>query len=109
MAAKRPSPPRPRDQVVAFATNTPDSTQRAVDQLQQAAGKLSAPRSVRVVDLIVGANRINHGLGRKAQGATVAPTVADATFAWSFAPDGDRVAIITVVGVAQPGATVECF
>lgn len=66
-------------------------------------------RSVLIADLAVGVNRLAHGLGRKALGATVTPTVADASFAWSFSVDGDRVAIITVVGVGQPNATVEVF
>jgi hypothetical protein len=66
-------------------------------------------RSTRTVDLIVGANRIAHGLGRRARGVTVMPTVADTTWAWSFAADGDSNVIITCVGVPQPGATVEVY
>lgn len=37
------------------------------------------------------------------------PTVADTTWAWSFAADGDSSVIITCVGVPQPGATVEIY
>jgi len=66
-----------------------------------------APSAVIVHDLVVGANRINHGLGRRARLAHVVPTVADATFAWAFGVDNDTQAIITVVGVPQPGAIVE--
>lgn len=60
-----------------------------------------------VLDLAVGTNRIDHGLGRRARIAAVAPTVADAAFAWSFTTDNDTQAIITIVGVDQPGAAVE--
>lgn len=66
-------------------------------------------RRVLTVNLVVGENRVNHGLGARARGVTVCPTVADATFAWSCAVNDDRQVVITVVGVAQPGATIEVY
>lgn len=87
-----------------------ESNGRANDQI---AAVISATpiveRRTLSIDLVVGANRINHGLSGAARGCTVTPTVADATFAWSFAADGDKAAIITVVGVAQPKAVIEVF
>lgn len=62
-----------------------------------------------VVDLIVGRNRFDHGLGARARGVTVCPTVPDAAFAWSFSIDNDRQVVITVLGIDQPGAIVEVF
>lgn len=83
---------------------------RVVGQAVSAIGRLNdqTVNSVIVVqDLVVGMNRINHGLGRRARLAHVSPTVADASFAWAFTTDNDTQAIVTVVGVPQPRATVE--
>lgn len=109
MPANRPQRPASRPQIVPIQASTASSQQIAFDQLERLAAKLPVPRATITVDLIVGTNRIVHGLGRKSRGATVSPSVADATFAWSHAPDGDLVAVITVVGVAQPGASVEIY
>lgn len=59
------------------------------------------------VDLAVGDNSINHGLGRRARGCTVTPTVADASWAWAMTSATDKTVTITCVGVAQPNAFVE--
>lgn len=64
-------------------------------------------RSLFRTDLAVGANRVIHRLGRPPIGCTVTPTVADATFAWAMTEADDRVAVIVVVGVAQPNAGIE--
>ena len=66
-------------------------------------------RSVVVVSLGVGANTVNTNLGRKARGCTLCPTVADATFAWSFAVNGDAQATITVLNVAEPNCPLEFY
>lgn len=66
-------------------------------------------RTSQKVDLVVGDNLINHGLGRPALGATVTPSVADATFAWAMTATDRLTATITVVGVPQTGARVEVF
>jgi hypothetical protein len=65
-----------------------------------------------VASLIVGTNKIPHGLGRRFVGYTLTPTVADATFAHAIAPGNphpDREVWITVVGVAQPNAPLEVW
>ena len=109
MGTKKPARVTMRTQVVPHQTTDQDSTERMLGQLadQAATSTKVSSRIVRVVSLVVGANRIAHGLGRRAQGVTVVPTAADATFAWSFAADGDKYALITVVGVAQPDSPVE--
>jgi hypothetical protein len=106
MATQKPVRPVQREQVIASSSGSPEGMRRAIGQLEQLA-RIAAPRKSITVDLIVGDNRIAHGLGRMSRGAFVSPSVADATFAYSHAPDGDRIAVITVVGVAQPGALVE--
>lgn len=90
------------------------ATQRALDELATAIQKLQSARlrDVRTVDLIVGLNKIGHGLGRPASGFTVVPTVADATYAAALDSSNPRPSLevwITVVGVAQPGARVEVW
>jgi hypothetical protein len=85
-----------------------EGTERMLDQLaERVAANAPASRSHRVVDLVVGANRVTTHLGRKATGCTLAPTVADASFAWAFAPDGEQFATITVLGVGQPACPIE--
>lgn len=102
--------PVPRARVIEAHGDTPEGVERALDQLYAAADRaLPVPRSVRVVDLVVGENRIVTNLGRRAQGVTLSPTVADATFAWSCAIDGDTSVVITVVGSAQPSCPVEIY
>lgn len=60
-------------------------------------------------DLVVGTNRLSHGLGHGVHGATLTPTVADATFAWELTSSDDKQVVITVVGVDQPKAWVEVW
>lgn len=101
--------PKAASQLVEHQTGGDPAQSRINDQVAEQLAKPAAQRSVAFVDLIVGVNRINHGLAGRARGAIVAPTVADATFAYSWAVDNDRQVVITVVGVAQPGAAVEAF
>lgn len=114
MAAQRPERPPARAQLRTGTLMEPtaDTMSRILSENAAATSALEdqrQPRSVFVINLAIGATRINHGLGRRARGATVSPTVPDATFAWGFSVDGDRVAIITTIGVAQLAATVEIF
>jgi hypothetical protein len=81
----------PRAQIVGHSADTKESAERLLDTL------------------VVGSNRIVHNLGRKPIGATITPTVADASFAWALGSSDDRIAIITIVGVAQPKATIEFY
>jgi len=102
--------PPQRQQVSPHQVPTWESASRANDAITAQLGALSQhERNILVVDLVVGANRINHGLSAAARGATLTPTVADASFAWSFAASGDKQVVITVVGVNQPKAIVEVF
>lgn len=77
-------------------------------------GQLNAlDRQVVTVDLVVGTNKVNHGLGRRVRGYTLTPTVADATFAHALVIAGnsqpDRQVWISVIGVNQPGAVLEVW
>lgn len=110
MPARKIAVARPRARVIDAHSDDQAGTERMIDQLTQAAERNApTPRSQLVVDLAVGVNRMATNLGRRAFGCTVTPTVADPSFAWSFAAVGDRQADITVLGVAQPGAAVEFF
>lgn len=60
-----------------------------------------------VVDLVVGDNKVNHGLGRPARGMTLTPTKADATFAWAMTASDERQATVTVVGTGQTKCPLE--
>ena len=111
MTANKPKRPGTRDRQRPFVA-TGASLTRAVTDLSKAAARAEAKardRSTVVVDLIVGENVVRHGLGRAPTGAQVTPTVADATFAWALTATTVSLMSITVVGVAQPGATVESF
>lgn len=108
MAASKPKRPRELQAPVPQQANTLDGMQRSISVLEDLF-QARTPRSAITIDLVIGDNRIPHGLGRKSRGANVSPTTANAAFGFSHAPDGDLIAVITVVGVAQPGATVEIY
>ena len=101
-----------RQQLVRNTLATPQQISRVVATQAAAISNLETQqvtRSVVVVSLGVGANTVNTNLGRKARGCTLCPTVADATFAWSFAVNGDAQATITVLNVAQPNCPLEFY
>lgn len=111
-ATRPPPPPAGRSRVDAPTVNAADGVGRSIGDLTAAVRRLEArqlDRSAQVATLNVGANRLIHLLGRTPVGATVSPTVADTTFAWAMTSADERTAIITVTGVAQPGAGVEFF
>lgn len=64
-------------------------------------------------DLVVGVNRLNHGLGRIPRNVHVTPTTADATWSWAWTTSGnnqpERQIWITTTGVAQAGAVIEVY
>jgi hypothetical protein len=100
--------------VLSVAAVSDPATQRALEQTQDAVQNLQAtPKRVVVqADLVVGTNIVPHGLGRRANGYTLTPTVANATFAHAIDdenPDPDREIWVTVIGVAQPGARIEVW
>lgn len=114
MPSAKPTRPQQRQQLSTgtLMAATPDSISRHLGDLAtavQAGEKHATDRSSGNTDLIVGANRINHGLGRAPRGATVTPTTADASFAWALTGGDAKQAVITVIGVPQPGAYVEIF
>ena len=114
MPAKKPTRPPQRTQLQTgtLLDADPSKVSRHLSDLATAVAATDTrvlDRNTVIVDLIVGANLVNHGLGRPARGATVTPTVADATFAWALTATDARQATITVVGVPQPKAAVELF
>lgn len=110
MPSTRPSRPIARPRVVSPRTGevTAQGMRQLADTVQRTADQIS-DRAVLAVDLIVGANVLDHELGRVPAGATVSPTVADATWAWAVTSRDDRQLTITCVGVAQPSASVEVY
>lgn len=111
MPAKPANRPAPKAQMVDRHVDSLESADRQMGELAKLVNDQAPdPRSVRTgVDLVVGDNRIVTGLPRRARGCNLTPTVADATFAWAFAPSGDRMAVITVIGIDQPGVTLEFY
>jgi hypothetical protein len=113
MAVKRIARPRAKAQLTTGTLGTdPAQTSRLLSDLADAHDDLDArvrARDVQTVNLTVGANRLNHGLGRKALGCTITPTVADPTWAWAMTAADDKQLTITTVGVPQPNAYLEIF
>jgi hypothetical protein len=110
MAAKKPTRPDAKEQLVTgtLVNQDPVAQSRLLSDL--ASAQRAAPRVERsstTIDLKVGANVINHGLGGKPRGATISPTVADVTYAAAMTAADDRQATISVLNIAQPGAGVE--
>lgn len=84
---------------------------RAISEASTSIQRLEAqlqPVSRVVVDLVVGINRIPHGLGKRPFHCRITPTVATIALAYALLPETtDLVAVIDMVGVDQPGAGVE--
>ncbi len=113
MPARKVIAPRPITHVQVPTVEDP-STALAVEALASAVQALQSVsnRAVVVADLVVGTNRIEHGLGRAARGYNVVPTTADAAFAHAIDltnPRPDLEVWVTVVGVSQDAAIVEIF
>ena len=90
------------------------ATQRALDALASAVQDQQARRQRDVVsfNLVVGTNKVSHGLGRPCTGYTVTPTTVSAAFAHALDttnPHPEREVWITVIGASQEGASVEIF
>lgn len=110
MPTTRPQRPRPRPQVVDYQADKPESAERLMGDLADAISRIDTmPRRAFSADLSVGLNRIVHNLGRKPIGATIMPTVADAAFAWAVTDRDERTITISIIGAAQPKATIEVF
>jgi hypothetical protein len=90
------------------------STQRALDALTDAVQTLQGKRERDhlTVDLVVGTNKVQHGLGRACIGYTVTPTYATIAFGHALDttnPHPEREVWIVVLGSDQPAAVVEVF
>lgn len=106
-------PPRPLARPAPSRAEDP-ATDRVLADMEQrfrAAEARSPGRQTLVVDLAIGVNKLDHGLGRPPVGASVTPTVASAAFAWArvAAAQPERQVWIEVIGQAQPGAAVEVW
>lgn len=113
MAGRRAQPPRAAAVLSILPTGNAE-VDVSLKQVEQAVQALQAARQRDVVqaDLVVGTNRIAHGLGRAVRGYTVTATVADASFAHALDlanPHPDREVWITVVGIGQADAQIEVF
>lgn len=114
MPAKRLTRPAAKQQLVtgSLADDSPEAISRLISDVATAHRDLAdrvRERSTVTVTLAAGATVINHGLGRRPQGASVTPTVADAAFAWALTSANDKQATITTVGATQPDAPVEFY
>lgn len=113
MPARKPQRPRPRPAAIpANGEVKIGDVPRQLADLAAAVRALEArlqDRKSSVVDLAVGVNRINHGLGRIPVGANVTPSTADATWAWAVTDRSAAQIEITTVGVAQTAAILEVF
>lgn len=107
MAGRAAKRPRPVPSLSVGDAADPRSVAGAAADLFRA-----ATRSRKRADLVVGQNRIVHGLGRAVEGYSITPTVADSTFAHAIDetnPHPELEVWITVVGVAQPAARIEIW
>lgn len=111
MAGRAAQAPRASGQAASILVDDP-KVERALSEMRSAVEALQAgrQRDVVQVDLVVGTNKIRHGLGRDATGYAITPTVAAASFAHALDRTNPRPEIevwIIVIGVAQPRAVVE--
>ncbi len=107
MAGRAPIRPRPVPALSVGDAAEPRQIASAVAELGRA-----ARRDRKRADLVVGQNRIVHGLGRVVEGYSITPTVASAAFAHAIDetnPRPEREVWITVVGVDQPGSRIEIW
>lgn len=108
---KRTAPPAKQQLVTGTAVNMdPPTVSRLLSELatsQDGMARQIGARSSMTIDLAIGANVVNHGLGGKPRGCSVSPTVADVTFAWAMTSADDKQATISVLNVAQPSAGLD--
>jgi hypothetical protein len=91
-----------------------ESTNRALAQVGDAVQKLQAKRDrdAKTVDLLVGTNKVRHGLGRPVLGYTITPTYLTIAFGHALNtgnPHPELEVWIDVVGSDQEKARVEIF
>lgn len=113
MAGRRARPPRGKERTPAIEVKD-EQTDRALTQIRLHLDKLDAARKRDVIefDLVIGTNKVPHGLGRAAAGYTIVPTVVSAAFAHALNrenPRPDLTIWIVCIGVAMPNAIIEVF
>lgn len=113
MAGRAVQRPATRTALGAVQVDDPQVA-RALDVVTGAVQKLESARSrvVVVQDLVIGTNKVRHGLGRAALGYSLVATVADAAFAHAIDDTNPRPELevwISVSGAAQPRARVEVW
>lgn len=113
MAGRRPLRPRGVSSL-AIAAVDDEATNRALDQVGTAIQKLQTDRNraVVVTDLLVGTNKVRHGLGRPVAGYTVTPTYLTIAFGHAINqtnPRPDLEVWIDVVGSDQLKTSVEIW
>lgn len=113
MAARRGE--RPRAVATTAAPRVDDAkTERALAAIRASIERLQeAPqRDVLTFDLVIGTNKIRHGLARPVRGYTITATTASAAFAHALDrtnPRPDLEVWISVVGTDQDGAVIEVW
>jgi hypothetical protein len=113
MAARRPIAIRPVAATPSISVDDPQ-VDRAIASVRSSVETLERTRQrvALTFDLIVGTNKVRHGLGRAFHGYSITPTVASAAFAHAVDtsnPRPDLEAWITVIGADQPDARLEVF
>lgn len=113
MPGRRAERPSPTSSVSLIAPDDP-TTARAIKAIEQAIQALQAKRSrfTTRASLIIGQNRVRHGLTRAAEGYTITPTAVASNFAHAIDttnPNPELEIWITVSGTAQPDARIEVW
>ncbi len=89
-------------------------TQRAIDTLTTAVQNIQTQRNrdLVVADLVVGTNKIVHGLGRPCEGYSLTPKVANLAFGHALNTSNTVPELevwIDVVGSSSDGARIEIY
>lgn len=116
MGLSRPRPVRTRPGLIGLAAGVVDpGASRAIAEVERAIGLIERrafqPVVLTGVDLALGTNKLDHGLGRPVVGAIVVPTALGGDWRVDVVnnPHAARQVWIEISGVAQPGATVVVF
>lgn len=113
MSGRAPTRPRAVKSLAIDAVDDP-ATSRALDSVADAVRVLQAQRErdLKVVNLLIGTNKISHGLGRAVVGYTITPTFVTCAFGHAINATNPRPELevwIDVVGSDQLKAPLEIF
>lgn len=113
MAGRRTHASRPSLQV-QVPTVDDSTTQRAFDVLTTAVQNIQNKRQRDVVtaDLVVGTNKVSHGLGRPCTGFTVTLSATNLNFSAALDKTNtnpDHEVWVTVAGSAAAGVSIEVY